>query len=299
MFMPMQDDLPERVTQAIYRAQQAGALRELPTVATLQIVNGLAFVIHKIAHLKNKPRSVAQQASPSVNPFLPYDPHTYVADVPPHHVCLLNKYYVVARHLLIVTRHFEPQESPLTADDFHAWWSCLVQFPSLGFYNGGPVAGASQPHKHAQLIPWPLCRPPQGTLLTDVYQRVARDGEVTAAPDLPFRHAVCGWQEQAWQKIPGWPQWLADQYHRLLHQAGVRQTTQGGRTVLEPYNLLLLRWGMVVVPRRVEKIGGVSLNGLAYAGSLLAADEEQLQTILQYGPLRMLADAGFPPSATS
>ena len=32
----------------------------------------------------------------------------------------------------------------------------LAEFDGLGFYNGGETAGASQPHKHLQIVPLPL-----------------------------------------------------------------------------------------------------------------------------------------------
>ncbi len=75
-------------------------------------------------------------------------------------MAILNKFNVVDNHLLIVTREFEQQRSLLTLRDFEALWRCLNEYDSLGFYNGGPEAGASQPHKHLQLVPLPLA--PQG-----------------------------------------------------------------------------------------------------------------------------------------
>ena len=66
----------------------------------------------------------------------------YVADLSATHVGLLNKFYVVPHHLLIVTRHFESQESSLTPADFQTLWSCLAEYNSLGFYNSGAAAGA-------------------------------------------------------------------------------------------------------------------------------------------------------------
>jgi sulfate adenylyltransferase (ADP) / ATP adenylyltransferase len=43
-----------------------------------------------------------------------------VAHLSPTHVCLLNKFNVVAHHVLVVTREFEQQTSPLNAADFDA-----------------------------------------------------------------------------------------------------------------------------------------------------------------------------------
>jgi sulfate adenylyltransferase (ADP) / ATP adenylyltransferase len=87
---------------------------------------------------------------------LPYDAALFVADVGAEHVCLLNKFNVVDHHLLIVSRDFVHQDRPLEVADFAVWWRCLNEYDSLGFYNGGARAGASQPHRHLQLVPLPL-----------------------------------------------------------------------------------------------------------------------------------------------
>ena len=43
------------------------------------------------------------------NPFLPPDPELVVGPLPPAHVLLLNKFNVVAHHLLVVTQEFRSQ----------------------------------------------------------------------------------------------------------------------------------------------------------------------------------------------
>jgi ATP adenylyltransferase len=68
----------------------------------------------------------------------------------------LNKFNIIDHHLLIVTRTFKEQETWLTLQDFEAMWACLNEIDGLVFYNGGKTAGASQRHKHLQLVPLPL-----------------------------------------------------------------------------------------------------------------------------------------------
>ena len=97
-----------------------------------------------------------------VNPFLPYDADLWVTDISQTHICLLNKFNVIENHILVVTRVFEDQESLLTAEDFEAMWICMAEFDGLAFYNSGPIAGASQQHKHLQIVPLPLA--PKGLM---------------------------------------------------------------------------------------------------------------------------------------
>ena len=59
-------------------------------------------------------------------------------------------------HLLLISRRFVPQEHVLGPGDFVALWSIFEPLGGLAFYNGGAVAGASQPHRHLQWVPTPF-----------------------------------------------------------------------------------------------------------------------------------------------
>lgn len=73
---------------------------------------------------------------------------------------LLNKYNTVADHALLVTDAFEPQANPLDRADVVAWYHTVDASNALGLFNSDATAGASQRHKHVQVIPldsfWPL-----------------------------------------------------------------------------------------------------------------------------------------------
>ena len=67
----------------------------------------------------------APDGRPPANPFLPYDEALWVAHLSASHALLLNKFNVVAHHLLVVTRAFEPQAAPLSAGDMAATWRVM------------------------------------------------------------------------------------------------------------------------------------------------------------------------------
>ena len=60
-----------------------------------------------------------------VNPFLPYDEDLWVRHLSATHTLLLNKFNVVAHHLICVTRAFERQTEPLNAADLGATWQAM------------------------------------------------------------------------------------------------------------------------------------------------------------------------------
>jgi ATP adenylyltransferase len=64
-----------------------------------------------------------------------------------------------------------------------------------------------------------------------------------------------------------------------------------------PYNLLVTRDWLLLVPRCREEFAGISINALGFAGSLFVKDREQLATLRSRGPMAVLR-AVTPPDKT-
>ncbi|MCB9118299.1 MAG: DUF4922 domain-containing protein [Caldilinea sp.] len=276
------DPLPQQVRRVAARALATGALRPIPTTLHHVDDGGVRFVVRMLAGHNAKPQpGPAPVASAPHNPFLPYDPDLFVADLAPAHVCLLNKYPVVANHLLVVTRSYASQDELLDADDFAALAHCMAQVDGLAFYNGGRIAGASQHHKHLQVAPFPL--DPEGADLPmeAVLGARAAAGRLVQAEALPFPHCL------AWLPPDHPPDAaaLAEHYRAMLRAVGV---WDGGDTLPRPYNWLATRRWAMVVPRTAEKVGGMSVNALGFAGSLLVRDAAHLAWLRDFGPLAAL-----------
>lgn len=289
---------PETLWPAIVRqtahALARGALRPIDTTQTTLDDGGIRFVVRQVSSLLHKPRAPdSPTPRPFVDPFLPHDPDLFVGDISATHFALLNKFNVIDHHLLIVTRAFEPQEALLDLDDFMAWFVGLTPFDGLGFYNGGRDAGASQPHKHLQIVPLPLGDAGQPIPITPLIERARFDGAIGTLPGLGFRHAFT-------RLDPGSPATLAAQalerYRRLLDTVGVRAVDIGGRPHQSaPYNLLATREWMLVVPRSAEQSGGIAVNSLGFAGSLFVRDARHLDIMRRVGPMALLRRVGLPP----
>ena len=272
--------LIDRIRATTDRAAFRGALVSLPTETTIIEDRGIPFVIHVTTLQDRKRRADTRQGDQYFNPFLPPDPELLIGDVSPRHLSVLNKFNVLDHHLLIVTREFEPQETLLTLDDFEALAACMGEMDGLGFYNGGTVAGASQAHKHLQLVPLPLGNGPRPTPLDWVVSASTEPDTTTTIPVLPFAHSLI--------TLDGCPLGAdrAPDLERLYRQAcaavGVLDETQ-------PYNFLLTRRWMLVVPRSREHWRGISINALGFAGSLLVRNHDELDQLSEAGPLAVLA----------
>jgi len=277
--------LRARMAAQIAHARHCGALISIPTNATKLTDQGVPFIVRIVTNLVRKAavQRVTMSASGAedrTNPFLPYDPDLFVTDLSATHLCLLNKFNVVDEHLLLVTRRFEAQTSWLTLADFDAMWRCLQECDGLVFYNGGPTAGASQPHKHLQFIPFPAggertIAPLLALLPTATFQQ----GRGTF-PAFPFVHGLV----YAASSVPALPSveaalWTLQQYQQLCAQLAIQA---------DGYNLLATRRWLMLVPRTQEHCNGISINALGFAGSLLVRNQAELDYVRQVGPLAML-----------
>jgi ATP adenylyltransferase len=230
-----------------------------------------------------------QQGRRHINPFLPPEPALFVSDVSSTHLAVLNKFNVIEHHLLIVTRRFEHQETLLNESDFAALWRCLEEFPSLGFYNGGTVAGASQAHKHLQLVPLPLADTGPHIPMQPLLRSSSPIGRVGVCDRLPFRHAFVRLEPQAPHS-----DMLCELYSAMLQTVGLDPVERpDGVYQSGPYNLLVTAEWMLLIPRSKEFFDAVSINGLGYAGSLFVKDQQQVALIEQHGPMSGLTEGGF------
>ncbi|MFO7632278.1 MAG: hypothetical protein R6W76_07060 [Caldilinea sp.] len=260
-----------------------GALQPIETTIHHVEQDGVRFIVRMLGSAAG--RSAAQhrmqratiENAANTNPFLPYEPALFVADLSSTHVCLLNKYPVVEHHLLIVTRTFEAQESLLTEADFDALLLCMGEIDGLAFYNSGKVAGASQRHKHLQLVPFPLDPAGVDIPIVAALGNPGPRGEIVLSPHLPFRHAML-WLPSASADAA----YIAGAYRSMLTAIGV---WEGGESAPKPYNWLATRHWMMVAPRCAESVEGMAVNGLGYAGSLLVRHDAQLQWLRAFGPL--------------
>jgi ATP adenylyltransferase len=266
------------VERAVEIGHQSGALVPIATDLQVVVEGDLRFPVRVLGHVDKKLADPTTTAtSGSTNPFLPYDPNLFVGDVSQTHACLLNKYPIIEGHLLVVTRSFQEQETILNQSDFRAAWRCLSEVDGVVFYNSGPVAGASQPHKHMQLIP----HPPEPHAASLPLTRLFRHG-------LPFKaaHVVYDRPQVAFDET--FAGGLQRRYVEMLQSLGLLDPKV---STPKPYNLLMTREFMMVVPRRAECVEEMSINAMGFMGSIFVRDQAQLKRLLEFGIVNALEHA--------
>lgn len=283
-----------RLKQQTEHALDCGALQPIPTNYEFVEQEGIHFLVRILSNLARKDEAKKQQEKQAAtsgkkfNPFLPYEEDLFVADISETHLCLLNKFNVVDYHLLIVTREFEEQENWLNWRDFEAMWACLAEIDGLVFYNGGKMAGASQRHKHLQLVPLPLTPEGQKLPIEPAIASAQFSDSIGAMPTLPFRHAIAQLNPH-WVNSPAEAaQPTFEYYCHLLRAIGLLEGEEMGQTQSAPYNFLATREWMLLVPRSQEHFESISVNSLGFAGALLVRNPQQMATLKERGPLTIL-----------
>ncbi len=278
-----EQDFWRKVLTQTEHALATGALQPIETQSQRLTQAGIDFIVRISSSLRRKAQA---DSSPRPNPFLPYEPDLFVADLSPTHLCLLNKFNVTPHHLLIITRDFQPQELLLETSDFEALWSCMATvqqqgIDSLGFYNSGKQAGASQPHRHLQLLPLAPDQPLPVQVPMQVPIQMALAAATAQSPSLPFSHIIGRLSDGTTAAA------AHSLYLQLLDQLGLQVAEP------PPYNLLITRQWMLIVPRRQEQFETIPVNSLGFAGSLFVHSPDQLEQLKQIGPLSLLAKVAF------
>lgn len=223
-----------------------------------------------------------RQSGPKPNPFLPWDQRLEVSAVGKSHALILNKYPVQLGHMLLVTRSWAAQTDWLQPDDWAAISHVDAVTTGLWFFNSGPDAGASQPHRHVQLLPRKtneaIC--PRANWFQN-----AISAECNHNPTSAVAQAT-----RIIRRDPHHPrqsEHLWSLYQSLSQQLELGEPSSESKP-RAPYNLLLTSNWMAMVRRRCDGTHGFSVNALGFAGYLLSTERSDLSWLQRNGPEALL-----------
>jgi ATP adenylyltransferase len=268
----------QRARQVSGQALAAGALIPLSTEA-LHPPEFAPFVLRRL--LTAPPRHL-RAGGPRPNPFLPWDRPLEVERLNTGHVVLLNKYPVQQCHLLVISDGWRPQGGWLQQDDWQAVAQLAADTGGLWFFNSSAVAGASQPHRHLQLLPRQAV---ESSCPLAPFLLAQLAGEQTAPP---WRHALSA------RRDPLGGSDLPDLYREHCQLLGLGQPERDPAP-LAAYNLLFDDDWFLTVVRVREHGAGFSVNGLGFAGYLLCTAESDLPWLRQHGPWELLRSVAAEP----
>ncbi|MCU0528607.1 MAG: ATP adenylyltransferase [Cyanobium sp. Prado107] len=274
--------------EALERSRTALACGALVPLST-EPLDHPALAPFALRRLLSRTPSHLRSGGPRPNPFLPWEPELQVRLLGEHHVVLLNKYPVQPGHILLITQQWQPQSGWLRPLDWRAVAQVAADTGGLWFFNSCAAAGASQPHRHLQLLPRhghePSC--PLAPLL-----QAQLAGE--AASTWPWRYALSRREHghaAASEEARAEELLRLDHTHAAALELGDPQRDPQPR---HPYNLLFDDGWFLTVRREREHCAGFSLNALGFAGYLLVTERSDLAWLLEHGPWELLRQVSTP-----
>ncbi|MGL5510586.1 MAG: L-histidine N(alpha)-methyltransferase, partial [Microcoleaceae cyanobacterium] len=172
-------------------------------------------------------------------------------------------------------------------------WVCLQEIDGLAFYNSGKTAGASQRHKHLQMVPLPLIQdtdcPYRLPMEPAIQAAIFADDGIGVSADLPFPHAIGQFPSFEKGKISDDLGMITlELYLKLLEKLHIILRSDGKPS--SAYNLLATREWLLIVPRVSGSYQGISVNALGFAGGLLVRNQAELEILQSIGPLTILTN---------
>ncbi|KAI7852064.1 ATP adenylyltransferase-domain-containing protein [Circinella umbellata] len=278
------------------------------TTKVTKNVDGVEFEITYAPPLANKTEAVVEEKKKiKVNPFLPPHPALYVQDIGEEHSVVLNKFCIVPHHIIVITKEFKSQSQPLFPGDLLAAWKCMMTAfgttPALTFYNCGPFSGASQPHKHLQIVPLDGSnpQPPIKALFNQIPERKA--GQIYLLNQLPFVHVIVPLDRNFIDSSTDDEElsdYLSQMFFGLLDAMfqQLRKHATPDREI--SYNFIMSDQFMMLIPRSRELATlsqenlQISINSLGFAGMLLVKTPEELTALENHNDLmQVLKDVGY------
>jgi len=252
-------------------ALDQGALVPLAT----RVIDDPVLAPFVLRELSGVPPRQRRSAGPRPNPFLPWDRPLQVSRLASGHVLLLNKYPVQQAHLLVITADWQPQNGWIRPCDWQAVAEVAADTGGLWFFNSSPIAGASQPHRHLQLLPRGVDQPscPLAPMLQAQLQG--------ALPPWPWAYRLSR------RSDPQAGSDLAGLYRRHCLDLQLGEASEHGAP-LHAYNLLFDDRWFLTVRREREHQAGFSINGLGFAGFLLSTAGSDRAWLLRHGPWALL-----------
>ncbi|KAI8969806.1 ATP adenylyltransferase-domain-containing protein [Pilobolus umbonatus] len=293
----MTQDLLKTIEEKFESAKKGSQLFSFDSTVVTKESGSVKFELTYVPALGKK--SSSSNKKEKMDPFENPDPALVVKELD-EHIILLNKYSVIPKHILLVTKEFKEQTDLLLPNDLYEAIECIKAFghsySPLTFYNCGPSSGASQRHKHLQVIPLrrdSTVQPPIKQLYNEIHDRHV--GQIYAINKLPFVHVIMELDKNIMRSAlerDHLTEYLSAMFFGLL-DAMFQQLRENTEIVTDSYNFLMTDDFMMLVPRTkesavVEKEGRqheFSLNSLAFAGLLLCKTEEELETLRSHDDL--------------
>ena len=241
---------------------------------TKEIYNSKDFIIRSLdISLFNRNKTFG----PKPNPFKPWELDLEIDSIGENHQLILNKYPVQKGHILLITNEWKPQNGWLEKQDWFAIKKVNMDTSGLWFFNSCKRAGASQPHRHIQLLrrdsKEEIC--PRNSWFMNLINKNNLDNKLS--------------QNVIVKKIDlkTDSDHLYDTYLELSNKIGLGNPKTNSRPK-KSHNIILTNKWMAIIKRSKDNIHGFSVNSLGFAGYILVTNRSNKSYLEKYGPESLL-----------
>jgi len=246
------------------------------TDITKNLYKGNDFIIRELDITKFKKNTLI---GPKINPFKPWDKILEIDSIGNGHQLILNKYPVQLGHVLLITNEWKEQNGWLDIKDWEAIKEVNKDTSGLWFFNSGPLAGASQPHRHIQLLrrdPSELSCPREKWILA--LNNLNYKNE-KFSKNIILKKFSKSLNEENIHEI----------YKNLSYKLGLGDP-RNDKKPKYPYNLIFTDRWMIIIKRKTDNLFGISINALGFAGYILVTEKSDIKYLRELGPEKLLED---------
>ena len=214
---------------------------------------------------------------PKQNPFNPWEKILEIEKIGNYHQLILNKYPVQKGHILLITNTWKPQDGWLDINDWDAIQKVNQDTSGLWFFNSSPIAGASQPHRHIQLLrrSYGEASCPREKWFLDL--EIRNNNETKLKKSIVVSHL--NFLEDS--------SYIYNLYLKMTKKVGLGDPINDKKPKY-PYNILITNNWIAIIRRRFDHIHGFSINSLGFAGYLLLTEKSDTNYLKRFGPEKLL-----------
>ena len=267
-------------SKALEISREAIEFGDLVPLETLKYKSNKLYCDFELRFLKSPIPKFLLEYGPKRNPFIPWEPRLEIQRINNKHTLILNKYPVQLGHMLLITNSWTPQDGWLSIQDFEAIVNVDNDTSGLWFFNSSKEAGASQPHRHFQLLPrhfnQSIC-PRYEWFCSLLNNKNDKNSKISHCISIKPR------DKNTKSKADD----LFLSYKSMLKDLKLGEIDSNSKP-LKSYNLLITREWISLITRRTDKTNGFSINALGFAGYFLGTKKSNVDVLIKYGPEEIL-----------
>ena len=236
----------------------------------------------ELRFLKSPIPKFLKEYGPKPNPFIPWDSRLQIQTINNKHTLILNKYPVQIGHILLITNSWKPQNGWLNEDDFEAIINVDNDTTGLWFFNSSKESGASQPHRHFQLLPRHINEiicPRYEWFCSLLNNKIDTNSEISHCISIRPRNKNKNTSSND----------LFNSYKSMVNEMNIGEINLINKP-LKPYNLLITSEWIALITRKTDRSNGFSINALGFAGYFLGTKRSDVDTLIKFGPEKILKD---------